>query len=207
MQCPLAPSQKDGSFELKGAMPPKLKNKSLGLKEAQEYAANALARDMAIAMLECWYRTGYKRANALMPHVQIDENFEEVAAIPGWQEQKGPRNGYVMLTTLFVGTLTPCILQIDYRKKCWGGLTGRQLHQQVRKQLQLEPKESLRMIPARPWYRYVVTGDPIPEHRAILANDVERSHLLGTTLLWTAYVRRSTDPDDDERARSFREAG
>ena len=110
----MAPRQEDGSFGLKEAMPPKLKNRSLGLKDAQEYAAKALAKDMAIAALECWYRTGYKRANALMPHVQVESNFEEVAAIPGWQEQKGPRNGYVMLTTLADGTPKPCILELDY---------------------------------------------------------------------------------------------
>ena len=190
----MAPRQKDGSFGLKEAMPPKLKNRSLGLKEAQEYAAKALAKDMAIAALECWYRTGYKRANALMPHIQVESNFEEVAAIPGWQEQKGPSNGCVMLTNVLDWTLKPCILQIDYEGRRWGGSTGRQLHQQVRTQQCLKPKQSLRMVPARPWYRYVVTGDPIPEHRAILADDAERSHLLGTTLLWTAYVRRSPDP-------------
>ena len=36
------------------AMAPKLKNRSLGLKQAREYAAKALAKEMAIAALECW---------------------------------------------------------------------------------------------------------------------------------------------------------
>ena len=147
------------------AMAPKLKNRSFGLKEAREYAAKALAKDMAIAALECWYRTGYKRANALMPHIQVESNFEEVAAIPGWQEQKGPSNGCVMLTNVLDWTLKPCILQIDYEGRRWGGSTGRQLHKQVRTQQCLKPKQSLRMVPARPWYRYVLTGVPIPEHR------------------------------------------
>ena len=199
----MAPRQKDGSFGLKEAMPPKLKNRSLGLKEAQEYAAKALAKDIAIAALECWYRIGYKRANARIPSIQVESNFKEVAAVPGWQERKGRKNAYVMLTQLLDETPNPCIIELDYsneRKPC-GGVTCRQLHQQVRKHLRQLPMQSLMMIPARPWYRYGRTGSPFLEDRKIPASDAQCTHLLGTTLLWWSYVHLS-DPDDDGLASS-----
>ena len=179
----MAPRQEDGSF---------------GLKEAQEYAAKALAKDMAIAALECWYRIGYNRANARIPSIQVESNFKEVAAIPGWQERKGRKNAYVMLTQLLDETPNPCIIELDYSndgKPC-GGVTCRQLHQQVRKHLRRVPMASLVMIPARPWYRYVLTGSPFLEDRKILASDAQCTHLFGTTLLWWSYVHLS-DPDDD----------
>jgi len=188
----MAPRQEDGSFGLKEAMAPKLKNRSLGLKEAQEYAAKALAKDMAIAALECWYRIGYNRANARIPSIQVESNFKEVAAIPGWQERKGRKNAYVMLTTVVDGTPRPTILELDYERKLTGGLTYRQLHQQVRQALRLEPKVSLRMCSARPWCRHVLRSFPVPEHRALPATNAQCTHLLGTTLVYYTYVHLSS---------------
>ena len=99
---------------------------------------------------------GYNRANAIIPQMQIDSNLKVVAAIPGWQEQKGRRNGYVMLTTLHHGTLRPTILVLDVGGwKPSGRLSYRQLHQQIREALQLETKHSLRLCSFRPWYRYM----------------------------------------------------
>ena len=189
----MAPRQEDGSFGLKEAMAPKLKNRSLGLKEAQEYAAKALAKDIAIAALECWYRIGYKRANARIPSTQVESNLKVVAAIPGWQERKGRKNAYVMLTSLLDETPNPCIIELDYSndgKPC-GGVTCRQLHQQVRKHLRQLPVQSLMMISAKPWYRYGRTGSPFLDDRKIHDSDAQCTHLLGTTLLWWS------DPDDD----------
>jgi hypothetical protein len=172
-------------------MAPKLKNRSFGLKQTREYAAKALAKEMAIAALECWYRTGYNRANALIPRDQVESNLKEVAAIPDWQERKGRKNAYVMLTTLLDGTPKPCIIDLDYsnERKPWGEVTYRQLRRQIRIHLELEPKESLRLIPARPWYRYVVIGSPIPERSSIPTHDAQCKHLLGTTLCWSSYVQ------------------
>ena len=79
----------------------KLRNRPLCFEEARKAAKDALQE---------WYTHGYNRANAIIPQMQIDSNLKVVAAIPGWQEQKGPRNGYVMLTTLIHGLLRPTIL-------------------------------------------------------------------------------------------------
>ena len=119
--------------------------------------------------------------------MQIDSNLKEVAAIPGWQERKGPRNAYVMLMSLF-GTPKPTIIVLDYECNPSGGLTYRQLHQQVREALELKPKESLRMISLRPWYRYMVESIPVPEHRGLPANDNQCRNLFGTTLLYYTYT-------------------
>ena len=162
-------------------MAQKLKNRALTREEAQE----SCARNAAKAALQHWYQKGFYRANAIIPEMQINSNLKEVASIPGWQEQKGSRNGYVMLTTLVGGTLKPIILVLDYEN---GGLTHRQLHQQIRKALGLEPKVSLKMCPLRPWYRHVKKSFPIPEHCVLLATDDQCTHLLGTTLLYYPYV-------------------
>ena len=119
--------------------------------------------------------------------VQINSNLKVVASIPGWQETKGTRNGYVMMCNLLDETPRPLILRLDYRT-CGGGLTGRQLHLQVRAALGLEPKVSLRMVPFRPWHRHIKSSFPIPEMDAIRATDCQCKYLLGTAVLYYAYV-------------------
>ena len=47
----------------------------------------------------------------------------------------------------------------------------RQLHQQVRIKLGLEPKVSLRTCPFKPWHRHIKNSFQIPEHHAIHAHD------------------------------------
>ena len=162
-------------------MAQKLKNRALTREEAQE----SCARNAAKAALRHWYETAYSCANAIIPKMQINSNLKEVASIPGWQEQKGSRNGYVMLQNLASGERKPIILVLDYKN---GGLTHRQLHQQIREALGLELKVSLRMCPFRPWYRHVKKSFPIPEHCVLPATDDQCRHLLGTTLLYYTYV-------------------
>ena len=72
--------------------PPKLKNRPLCRQEVAMKAAQAALR--------VWYTHGHNHANTIIPQMQIDSNWKEVAAIPGWQAQIGVRNGYVMLTIL-----------------------------------------------------------------------------------------------------------
>ena len=159
---------------------PKLKNRPLGLQEVAMKAAQAALR--------VWYTHGHNRANAIIPQMQIDYNLKVVAAIPGWQGQKGRRNGYVMLTTLHHGALRPTILVLDVGGwKPSGRLSYRQLHQQIREALQLESKHFLRLCCFRPWYRYMTRSFPIPEDRALPVTDAQCMHLLGTTLLYWAY--------------------
>ena len=104
-----------------------------------------------------------------------------------------------MLTTLFNATLRPTFLVLDTALRFAGRLTYRQMHQQIREALGLESKHSLRLCPLRPWYRYMQTSFPIPEHRALPATDDQCTHLLGTTLLYWSYVHL-TDGDKASRA-------
>ena len=158
----------------------KLKNRSLTRDEAHEY----IVRSIAKVVLQDWYSTGYSRANALMPRIQIDDNLKKVASIPGWEEEKGLKNGYVMLLSSLSGREAPVILQLARG----GRITYRQLHHQVRAALQLEPKHSLRMCPFRPWYRHMTGSIPVPEKRALPASNGQCRHLLGTTLWYYCYV-------------------
>ena len=143
-------------------MAPKLKNKPLSHEDWKAYEARAavlrdesiakaefIAKEAAKAALQYWYETGYSRADAKIPTLQIDSNLAVVASIPGWQKTKGTRNGYIMMCNLINDTPRPVILRLDYRIN-GGGLTGRQRHLQVRAALGLEPKVSLRMVPFRP---------------------------------------------------------
>ena len=171
-------------------MAPKLKNKQLSREDWKAYEAikaESIAREAAKAAPQRWYETSYDRANAQIPTLQINSNLEVVASIPGWQEKKGIRNGYVMMSTLLDATPMPLILVLDYQR-VGGGLTYRQLHRQVRESLGLEPKVSLRMCPSRPWHRHIRSSFPIPEAHAIPATDGQCGHLFGTTLLYYTYV-------------------
>ena len=148
--------------------PPKLKNIPLGLQEVAMKAAQVALR--------VWYTHGHNHANTIIP------------PIPGWQTQIGVRNGFVMLTTLVHGRLRPTILVLDIEQSPTGRLSYRQLHQQIRADLCLESKHSLRLCSFKPWYRYMQTSFPIPEHHALPATDAQCTHLLGTTLLYWSYV-------------------
>ena len=165
-------------------MAPKIRNRPLRLDEVIANTARVVARDA----LQRWYLRGYERADALIPQLQINSNLCQVAILPGWLERKGLSNGYVMLVSLFNGYPRPMIVRLDFGSHPAGRLTGRQLHQQARLFLRLEPKHSLRMIPHRPWYRYIVDCSPVPERRAILANDAQCRYVLGTTLIYWLYV-------------------
>ena len=160
--------------------PPILKNKS--------FAPEGIARNVVQDALQGWYTHGGSRAYPNIPQMQMESNFKVVAAIPGWQAKKGAKNSYVMLTTLLHGMLRPAITVLDTEYTPSGRLTYRQLHQQIRKALSLESKHTLRLSPFRPWYRYMQTSFPIPEHRALPATDAKCMHLLGTTLLYWSYV-------------------
>ena len=157
-------------------MPLKLKNRSLRREDFARAAAKAALWD--------WYETGYKRAMKKLPTMQIDSNLKKVASIPGWQEKKGIKHGYVMLASWFTGTLRPIILTLDYETKASGGLTHRQLYLQVREALGLELKASLRLCPSKPWYQHMRRSYPVPEHRALPASDSQCTHLRGTTLMY-----------------------
>ena len=96
----------------------KLKNRPLYLTIEAEAAARTVARSreeatvarIAAKQALCrWYAEAYKCAERAFRLVQIESNLAEVSSIPGWQTQKGSRNGYVMLTSLN-GNRKPVIL-------------------------------------------------------------------------------------------------
>ena len=180
---------------------PKLQNRPFRLEEARAAAAahaaaameleKSSARAASQAALRQWYSQGYANANVLIPNLQRESNLKQVAEIPGWQKQKGASNGYVMIMNFLHGELRPIRISLTYHGSTGhhtGGLTYRQLHQQIRQTLELEKKVSLRLCPFRPWYGYIQNSCPVPERLALPATDAQCRHLLGTTLLYFPYV-------------------
>ena len=111
----------------------------MGRKEAEELAARAerhraetAANEASITALQQWYRRGRVNADAAIPMMQIEINLKRVNAIPGWREEKGNNNGYVMLDMLVSGELRPVIVVLDFTSNPSGELTYRQLHRQIR---------------------------------------------------------------------------
>ena len=67
-------------------------------------------------------------------------------------------------------------------------VTFRQLHQQIRKALELENKHSLRICRWLPWIRHTVGDIPLPEDEALPCNDRVCNGILGTTLAYYVYT-------------------
>ena len=164
---------------------PRLKNAPLSLDQYHVKVTTKAARAAAKDALEIWYKKGYSVANKRFPQEQQNENLITLASIPSWCERKGKRNGYIMLCTIFDETPKPTVLVLDYDS--WstpsGGLSYRTLYAQVRASLKLEPNDTLRMIPFRPWYRYYTHSHPL-QRLALPATDVQCRHLIGTTMLY-----------------------
>ena len=169
---------------------PKLKNVSLPITEYRVIEATRLARATAQASLRLWYNKRYSTANAKFRQEQKDANSKKVASIPGWSESEGNKSGYIMLCSIMDQTLEPIVLVLDYETVPSGGLTYRERHKQIRAALRLENKVSLRMIPFRPWYRYYTQSEMVPEYRAIPCSDIQCTKMLGTSLMYYAYVHR-----------------
>ena len=108
-------------------MPPKITNKAITRDEVLRLERKLVAKEAAKDALAGWYDTGYRTAQEKIPQMQIEENLRKVASIPGWRAQKGDKNGYVMLKNIVSGEKKPVILELDYEKRCTGGLTYRQL--------------------------------------------------------------------------------
>ena len=178
-------------------MPKLFKNKPIPKDDILQLEEKLAAKEAAKVALKAWYESGYMRAQKEIPQMQIEKNLRIVASIPGWRAQKGDKNGYVMLTSLVSGTLSPVILKLDYESHPTGGLTYRQLHLQVREYFKLESRVSLRMCPDRPWYRHMQSSFPVPERRALGASSADCRSLLGTTLLYYTYVHL-TDPVQEQ---------
>ena len=147
-------------------------------------AATQMAEQVTKLYVAAWCRRGALIADQRMPMMQIEANLAHVQNIPDWKTRKSQKDAYIMVRRVFSGVEEPVILLLDHSSS----LTNRELHAQVRCHMQLSGKCSLRMCPYRPWYNYVTTNFPIPEHRAIPSNDGHCRHLFGTTVLCWLYV-------------------
>ena len=157
----------------------------------------AVAMAAAKEALTTWYRTGFYKADARLPQIQIEDNLKDLRYVHDWKDEKQSKDAYIMLRGHFSGSLTPVVLHLDV-PDIWtsgGTLTFRQLYQQMRCHLQLSAKFSLRLCADRPWYNYIVSDIPVPENRALPANDSQCNHLLGTTLRYHHYGRPLDYPD------------
>ena len=141
------------------------------------------ARETAVELLSGWVRRAFAKADERLYPLQVEDNLQQVSSIPGWMDKKGTANGYVMLTSMMDASLKPTILTLDS-----GGLTYRQLHEQLRTALNLERRVSLRVIRYRPWHRWITRSCPVPEMEALPCNDIRCRRVLGTTLLYWTYV-------------------
>ena len=178
----------DGSG-IVGDCPPPPKS-AMGRRLTNRRLVDAEAHAAARIALEKLYHRGFLAADEAIPRLQIESNQRIVAAIPGWQRAKGAQNAYIMLEMPLSGTLKPIVITLEHQERMYQhrpSLTYRELHQQVRSALSLEPKVSMRLRSQRPWCRYM-TDMPIPEQRALPAHDGKCMHLLGTTLACYLYV-------------------
>ena len=78
--------------------------------KAERYRALAAAREVARSALKGRYWRGFANADSAIPKLQMESNFK-AAATPGWRENKGARNGYVMMDMWRSGALRPLV--------CW----------------------------------------------------------------------------------------
>ena len=51
--------------------------------------ATVNARKIAISALKDWYEKGFRRADDMIPKLQIAYNLSVVAKLPGWHEKRG----------------------------------------------------------------------------------------------------------------------
>ena len=153
----------------------------------QEYVNVAMLA--ARIALRTWYARSFDRADEIVRVIQIDENLELLKAFPEWKATKHTRDGYIMLMSIVNGTKTPVTMCLNY-SGCGhytGGLTFRDMHQQLRCHLSLMDKVSLRVCSYRPWYHYESKG--ILSYKALPSSDAQCRHLLGTTLLYYSALR------------------
>ena len=152
----------------------RLKNKSI---EGDPWLT---AKQMAQDALQKWYRSSTVKASRQIPLMQQNANFEELMALPDWSKQKNPEDGYVMLRALFDEKLTPIVVALDRL----GRLTYKSLHQQIRKGLGMELKESLKICPFRPWYIYEKDLIKVFDKNRLPPDKSPCQRLLGTTFLY-----------------------
>ena len=155
----------------------RLKNQQQSLSEI-----GLTAKQMAQDALQKWYRSSTYRARQQIRLEQQNANFEELMALP--DSGFTIFDEYVMLRALFDEKLTPIVVALDRL----GRLTYKSLHQQIRKGLGMELKESLKICPFRPWYIYEKDLIKVFDKNRLPSDITLCTHLLGTTFLYYRYV-------------------
>ena len=150
--------------------------------EAKRSALN-LATQVARSILSEWYQSAADRAHRQLPRMQLKENRQLLQASHELRSRMCINHPFIMLKSM-LGEAKPVLLYYDHH--CF--MTHAQLHTQVRCYLQLTAKDSLRMVPYRPWYNYTTTGMAVPEHRALPRDNNSCRRVLGTTVLYITYV-------------------
>ena len=176
----------------------RLVNRPMSKRECEDRARQATelikheptAREAARQALERWYQIARDNADIRLPKMQVDENLETVARLPGWIEEKGIRNGYIMYCSVLNKEFKPMILILD-KNEDKPGLTYRSLHRQFRAHLNVPMAASVRICRFKPWHHYTQHPEPILEEAALPCNDKKCTALLGTSLMYWAYVHRS----------------
>ena len=168
-------------------------------QRSNEETERAVARDAAKKALNKWYKTGFYKANARLPQIQIEDNLRDLRYVHGWKDKKQSKDAYIMLRGHLSGSLTLVVLHLDFSVVPCGTLTFFQLYRQMRCHLQLSAKLSLRLCPDRPWYNYIESDIPVPKNQALPADDAKCDHLFGTTLRYHYYGRPCDHPDKVHR--------
>ena len=182
-----------------------LKNRRVAdLEDANAYYRATAEQTTAYAArhaLKAWYERGSRAALQKCDSRKFLDgirryNLQSLDNWPDWSGAKHKRDAYVMLFSQFSGCVQPVALRLTY-DPIGGGpgkLTRRELHQQLRAHLQLEPKNSLRICPDRPWYKYWTLGITVPEKYAIPADDASSIRYCGLTLRYYVYTHLTAPP-------------
>ena len=72
------------------------------------------ARGAAKEALTTWYRTGFYKADARLPQIQIEDNLKDLRYVHDSKDTKQSKDAYIMLRGHFSGSLIPVVLHLDF---------------------------------------------------------------------------------------------
>ena len=96
-------------------------------------------------------------------------------------------------------TPKPVRIELNYEDRASGGLTYRELHEQMKRDLKLPAHASMRICQFEPWMKFEKGVKPASEERALpkqgVSMDTQCTHLLGTTLVIWNYTHLTEEKD------------
>ena len=176
----------------------KLRNRKLSVEELKEINHRQVA-EIAKKAVAAWWRSAVRDASETLRAFQRNENLKLLAKMPDWVKFKGRKNGYVMRCSIFNYEPVPVRIELNYEDRASGGLTYRELHEQMRRELKLPAHASMRICQFEPWMQFKNSRNPASEERALPEQgrrmDAQCTHLLGTTLLIWNYTHLTEEKD------------